>query len=185
MLPALFPAGITPAFAGKALRSHRRPSGTRDHPRIRGEGLTMRRCKSSKAESPPHSRGRPPEVRLSLSGPGITPAFAGKARTIGPSLPQPRDHPRIRGEGSSATRSGQHSGGSPPHSRGRHHHARHDHIGAGITPAFAGKAVDVPCRLGAVGDHPRIRGEGPLNLDGDFSIEGSPPHSRGRQGRRS
>ena len=113
-------AGITPAFAGKAISRSGGTASARDHPRIRGEGSNLIKSHYKAAGSPPHSRGRRYRgltVRYQL---GITPAFAGKA----PGSPAIRipvgDHPRIRGEGLRLPSYPRSSLGSPPHSRGRH-----------------------------------------------------------------
>ena len=92
-------AGITPAFAGKARpwRSWSTPS--RDHPRIRGEGVLVDGAAEADGGSPPHSRGRPQDGRARDHPLGITPAFAGKARPCRGCWRSRRDHPRIRGEG--------------------------------------------------------------------------------------
>ena len=123
--------GITPAFAGKA---------SRDHPRIRGEGLLLLAWACAMGGSPPHSRGRPDHVRGEDHRLGITPAFAGKAGRCPRNRGCPQDHPRIRGEGPALFHVLGSGAGSPPHSRGRRgEHLDHSADG-GITPAFAGKA---------------------------------------------
>ena len=173
--------GITPAFAGKAGSSKVYSSSNRDHPRIRGEGTLPVRDVMFPVGSPPHSRGRLESELDALKSQGITPAFAGKAWNSSESTARTQDHPRIRGEGLGFRFAVFAPPGSPPHSRGRHNEQRDDVDHRGITPAFAGKAFDQLNRIAIQGDHPRIRGEGPIFVHPTGFHEGSPPHSRGRR----
>ena len=52
-------ARITPACAGKTRRAGPSSTGYRDHPRMRGEDVTVLVAASVTAGSPPHARGRP------------------------------------------------------------------------------------------------------------------------------
>ena len=72
---------------------------------------------------------------------GITPAHAGKRRSIG-RLSQPtRDHPRVCGEKCSSVRSASHRRGSPPRVRGKVCDLTIIRVHHGITPAYAGKRL--------------------------------------------
>ena len=69
--------------------------------------------------SPPHARGRRGAPFGSGYSTGITPACAGKTRTL-PRVPRAEsDHPRMRGEDDSALAFCRYGFGSPPHARGR------------------------------------------------------------------
>ena len=132
--------GITPAFAGKAAIVDTGRTMPSDHPRVRGEGLRYHVQDHRRRGSPPRSRGRPAQRRQELALVGITPAFAGKATTRGNRSGAPRDHPRVRGEGSISPSAVARLVGSPPRSRGRQLLDPAPEIIDGITPAFAGKA---------------------------------------------
>ena len=71
------PSGIIPAYAGSTGSTSPPPSGTPDHPRIRGEhpsrALRSFRCGGSS----PHTRGAPDRRRTPLGRNGIIPAYAG------------------------------------------------------------------------------------------------------------
>ena len=53
----------------------------------------------------------------------------------------------------------------------------------GITPACAGKRRTSGCMLRRTWDHPRIRGEKFLIVQGSIASPGSPPHTRGKDRR--
>ena len=72
--------GITPACAGKTTTSHVCPSKRTDHPRMRGEDLSIRCVWLEGLGSPPHARGRLLPRRSATPEAGITPACAGKTR---------------------------------------------------------------------------------------------------------
>ena len=69
---------ITPAHAGKRRIARSYASLSRDHPRTRGEKVTMRYYESARLGSPPHTRGKVFLIIMILFVVGITPAHAGK-----------------------------------------------------------------------------------------------------------
>ena len=92
------PRGITPACAGKMSLQARRSPWSRDHPRMRGENMTVTSGLKCCEGSPPHARGKLDDTLSKLGKTGITPACAGKISVQlvqGISL---WDHPRMRGE---------------------------------------------------------------------------------------
>ena len=111
----------------------------------------------------------------------ITPACAGKtpAETLICHLPP--DHPRMRGEDKKVTKEGFQISGSPPHARGRPALLFRRFPDFGITPACAGKTQSAPSARSATPDHPRMRGEDRGSMRAGLSVQGSPPHARGRQ----
>ena len=133
--------GITPAHAGKSLPAVLKCPPTRDHPRVCGEKRRVRSWRALLLGSPPRMRGK---VVLRSENPlcrGITPAYAGKRRSIG-RLSQPtRDHPRVCGEKCSSVRSASHRRGSPPRVRGKVCDLTIIRVHHGITPAYAGKRL--------------------------------------------
>ena len=151
--------GITPAYAGKSINTVAGDMVEQDHPRICGEKCMIARLMALSPGSPPHMRGKVSFADLIKTAFGITPAYAGKSKQgFCPSLCL-RDHPRICGEKQSLQLVLQAIVGSPPHMRGKERCGEIDHLGNGITPAYAGKR---PLRSsgGIRGwDHPRICGE--------------------------
>ena len=78
----LIPVRITPACAGKTSEVSTFKHWEEDHPRLRGENMTILKNKDSGHGSPPLARGKPGNGR-SRSGYGrITPACAGKTREL-------------------------------------------------------------------------------------------------------
>ena len=90
--------GIIPAYAGStsAARKTTRP-GT-DHPRIRGEHGSGRRCRPGGVGSSPHTRGALRGHARGIRDARIIPAYAGSTPCLPCARPRPADHPRIRGE---------------------------------------------------------------------------------------
>ena len=129
--------------------------------------------------SSPHTRGALVHVYLIAYALGIIPAYAGSTLRWTPTTRTSRDHPRIRGEHSSAASTTIARMGSSPHTRGARSHTSEDSAHARIIPAYAGstfKAVRVPSRYG---DHPRIRGEHLIPIVCAYNLMGSSPHTRG------
>ena len=70
--------------------------------------------------------------------------------------------------------------GSPPHARGKDNAAQEANLGAGITPACAGKSPLTNIIADIHKDHPRMRGEKCGVLPRGMASPGSPPHARGK-----
>ena len=137
--PLVKEIGITPACAGKT---------------------SLARLLSTEGpESPPRARGRPPVECAVPAVRGITPACAGKTRGRSGGQCGGRNHPRVRGEDSSAAVRCCSMKESPPRARGRRHHDVAAAGADGITPACAGKTEWVRCPVLLRGNHPRVRGE--------------------------
>ena len=69
---------ITPAYAGKSLRSGFFFRLRKDHPRLCGEKREQRAARISEIGSPPPMRGKVVWQFLQRVFDGITPAYAGK-----------------------------------------------------------------------------------------------------------
>ena len=112
---------ITPACAGST--GIRRPCGclTGDHPRLRGEHLTVKYLGMSPCGSPPPARGA---------------LAASRSRSLSRG-----DHPRLRGEHYSDLDNVRTALGSPPPARGALREKRKDTLTRGITPACAGSTL--------------------------------------------
>ena len=134
-------SGITPAYAGKSLLNTDNTTAARDHPRACGEKPPSCPEMSTNEGSPPRMRGKVGLLHGHIIAIGITPAHAGKRRSIG-RLSQPtRDHPRVCGEKCSSVRSASHRRGSPPRVRGKVCDLTIIRVHHGITPAYAGKRL--------------------------------------------
>ena len=156
----LLPTGITPAYAGKSRCSRLRCGVFRDHPRVCGEKKKMNMRKDKRMGSPPRMRGKATTSSLPFPISGITPAYAGKSRTLLRCVLLRWDHPRVCGEKCM--------------SRCLHR------LGARITPAYAGKRSAWPSVLRRQRDHPRVCGEKSSHT-GELSLPlGSPPRMRGK-----
>ena len=112
--------GIIPAFAGNTIMRWIRRNIGRDHPRIRGEHPEESSQEASGRGSSPHSRGTRVLRPWRDDRHGIIPAFAGNTRPVNAKITLTKDHPRIRGEHSTAALCSRCCPGSSPHSRGTH-----------------------------------------------------------------
>ena len=130
--------------------------------------------------SPPRGRGKD----LSLVGlephTGITPAWAGKSHWMRLVLPVFEDHPRVGGEKFTLIFLVFFAVGSPPRGRGKVFYVPSETLPKWITPAWAGKSVDVPARICHDRDHPRVGGEKAAFHAWLCCILGSPPRGRGK-----
>ena len=134
---------ITPAHAGKSPAVFHRRRGVWDHPRTCGEkALTSSIVKTTQG-SPPHMRGKEcPFLPPNLST-RITPAHAGKSCRAAAASTRGRDHPRTCGEKRSPGYRGETPVGSPPHMRGKDSLRLCQPPGSRITPAHAGKRLNL------------------------------------------
>ena len=110
-------AGITPADAGKTVRSSALPLPSWDHPRGCGENVLPERTEPSNRGSPPRMRGKRLCPHETGRAQRITPADAGKTFIYLPSLLEIWDHPRGCGENMYITRTALGFLGSPPRMR--------------------------------------------------------------------
>ena len=111
--------GITPAWAGKSAQCVSGEDLSRDHPRMGGEKTFTVKNIPGPQGSPPHGRGKVPNVSVAEILKGITPAWAGKREWYGTYHPHLQDHPRMGGEKMYKTRPDIYRQGSPPHGRGK------------------------------------------------------------------
>ena len=137
--------GITPACAGKSRMAIFSVSLIRDHPRMCGEKPFRAYALICNEGSPPHVRGKVLTTAPRKGSPGITPAYAGKRLVQIQPLAQRRDHPRIRGEKLKVSPIMATLVGSPPHTRGKAILKLKFLCFQGITPAYAGKRLKIPC----------------------------------------
>ncbi len=151
--------GITPACAGKSIRSSEHCASPWDHPRVCGEKNSIFCPVFSVTGSPPRVRGKAPRPSPSRPSRRITPACAGKRPRF---LWQPGrlwDHPRVCGEKPRFCGQADLVRGSPPRVRGKGWRTVAEALMIGITPACAGKSRLQGSNLQLPGDHPRVCGE--------------------------
>ena len=136
-------AGITPAYAGKSIRSFLPRKCCRDHPRVCGEKDNGRVLGADALGSPPRMRGKGNACHVISFLSGITPAYAGKRRPDNGQKNRSGDHPRVCGEKRPASVSFRSFSGSPPRMRGKDIAERWGKDEKRITPAYAGKSTAV------------------------------------------
>ena len=134
---------ITPAWAGKRPWMPSDSSSSRDHPCVGGEKGIFKGALDGRPGSPPRGRGKGRRVVDHHPLPGITPAWAGKSRSILESALVFRDHPRVGGEKLCSSLMRALWSGSPPRGRGKTGPQHRQHRLAGITPAWAGKRAAI------------------------------------------
>ena len=131
--------------------------------------------------SSPRMRGTPLVVWGDSCDEGIIPAYAGNTPRAAWTPRSCRDHPRVCGEHIIILQILTVIRGSSPRMRGTQILRKHDHIGRGIIPAYAGNTdwtVYDPVRHG---DHPRVCGEHPSYMSQGRYEVGSSPRMRGTQ----
>ena len=129
--------------------------------------------------SSPHTRGAL-SIGNSCGGRArIIPAYAGSTSHWGAPRHLPADHPRIRGEHGGCLFVAGDFEGSSPHTRGAPYGMGFCSSSTGIIPAYAGSTIADPRRRQGPKDHPRIRGEHAVEVDGADQVGGSSPHTRG------
>ena len=175
---------ITPARAGKSMRSPWTTWCERDHPRACGGKPDMKGMSSIASGSPPRVRGKAGHEGHVLHRLGITPARAGKSGRPRNRRHRPRDHPRACGEKVNKEDVPMCRQGSPPRVRGKVGQAFLERIHIGITPARAGKSNNRGRARWLHRDHPRACGEKELRHADTGSHVGSPPRVRGKDDRR-
>ena len=134
---------ITPAYAGKSFNGRVSAHRDWDHPRVCGEKLAAFSAALQRTGSPPRMRGKAHLPSFCANSLRITPAYAGKSIPF--FLPNSRyqDHPRVCGEKLRSSERPTRAMGSPPRMRGKvHRRAYHKTVGR-ITPAYAGKSVQL------------------------------------------
>ena len=110
---------ITPAYAGKSIKTQKDKGRAKDHPRVCGEKMMKAGSNCAMLGSPPRMQGKVSQTAFAKQAGGITPAYAGKSMVhlhhrcfhlwITPAyagksatgcrrLRVYRDHPRVCGE---------------------------------------------------------------------------------------
>ena len=152
----------------------------RDHPRSRGENASWLGLMPNAAGSSPLTRGKQGPRMAGAYRRGIIPAHAGKTPYRAPSSPDPRDHPRSRGENELGELNQRNARGSSPLTRGKPCSPTPTTPTGGIIPAHAGKTPQTPTERTPRPDHPRSRGENTLRTLQQGTGPGSSPLTRGK-----
>ena len=170
----------SPRMRGKADHGISSCAGSEDHPRACGEKSGDRRRETGRSGSPPRARGKEKADGRGVLDAGITPARAGK-RLRPASIPSKSgDHPRACGEKRNLKPALPSRRGSPPRVRGKGCQLRDFRLGAGITPARAGKRTASFFFKTDHPNHPRACGEKKHWADVAKMHQGSPPRVRGK-----
>ena len=125
-------------------------------------------------------RGKASSSISSFMTTGITPAYAGKSTRTATASVLRRDHPRLCGEKINWLLVRLQNPGSPPPMRGKVVVLSGVKIAIRITPAYAGKRLQLRPADRAVQDHPRLCGEKKVIFSGAAGQPGSPPPMRGK-----
>ena len=152
----------------------------RDHPRVCGEKCGPLRWGPEMPGSPPRMRGKASRGGLILKDDGITPAYAGKSQPWRSYSQRRWDHPRVCGEKPVDMHTRITSAGSPPRMRGKVYMRCCACRQPRITPAYAGKRVDLANTGKCPRDHPRVCGEKFRGARFRDRRMGSPPRMRGK-----
>ena len=171
---------ITPACAGKSAPLTASTFWLWDHPRVCGEKKNSIYAMGLNTGSPPRVRGKGSSRGTCSPLDRITPACAGKSSVHTRRSGTNGDHPRVCGEKLLEQTRHFRLLGSPPRVRGKDHKAQVAAIGAGITPACAGKSPRCGSGLHGSRDHPRVCGEKPPAAESINTMWGSPPRVRGK-----
>ena len=191
---------ITPADAGKTCNFALRILDRQDHPRGCGENHYQTCAICGQQGSPPRMRGKQLNLVKAARWNGITPADAGKLAN--PSRPtvftgitpadagktieydnrygKKWDHPRGCGENPVLHDFRAVGTGSPPRMRGKLSPSPYTAAVSRITPADAGKTLDLLQCSGQRQDHPRGCGENDCRRSEGGGFVGSPPRMRGK-----
>ena len=172
--------GITPACAGKSIIAQRRHAAIQDHPRVCGEKPSLFLMGCIELGSPPRVRGKDGVALGGCGAVGITPACAGKSFFKRFMRLFCGDHPRVCGEKYHSRAWKDAVSGSPPRVRGKVVTLHGLELGAGITPACAGKSCCTQCADLRTRDHPRVCGEKRGTSMNAATKTGSPPRVRGK-----
>ena len=174
-------ARLIPAHAGKTCSLPPRSRSTRAHPRSRGENLSAPCTCLPNQGSSPLTRGKRDGGRIMKVVHGLIPAHAGKTGRRRDSRPQPRAHPRSRGENPWMARSRRCVHGSSPLTRGKRQRAWQACTWPGLIPAHAGKTSRVCLGDPRGAAHPRSRGENSVRWSPTARSAGSSPLTRGKR----
>ena len=132
--------------------------------------------------SSPLTRGKRGSCYNSCYRLGLIPAHAGKTRGVSVVPQASGAHPRSRGENTEADEDSRALWGSSPLTRGKHGVYAGRPPRNGLIPAHAGKTCRCRSWPRRPRAHPRSRGENWVRRNGDLTMTGSSPLTRGKHG---
>ena len=171
--------GSIPACAGKPGRRRAGRSPARVHPRVCGEAGELQSVSHSPAGPSPRVRGSRAPSGTADGGEGSIPACAGKPVRDDWSMRAARVHPRVCGEASIATITGEPGGGPSPRVRGSLHAGAARPPVRGSIPACAGKPARTRSTPRCSRVHPRVCGEAVAGDHDTMVAYGPSPRVRG------
>ncbi len=171
-----------PACAGNTTNRLQKTARSPVHPRVCGEHDGVDPSGARAAGSSPRVRGTPPRCNCRWRRPRFIPACAGNATGCQSAPPRGTVHPRVCGERSHGSATGNAWRGSSPRVRGTQHPFCHDRLNQRFIPACAGNAAGSPTRSSAATVHPRVCGERLNHLVQGSAADGSSPRVRGTHG---
>jgi len=172
--------GTPPRARGRRSRRGRAGDLSVEHPRVRGDDSASMASSSVGSGTPPRARGRHRITAGSWGWRGNTPACAGTTPRCGTGRCTPGEHPRVRGDDSTAPVSPTGSPGTPPRARGRPGPSGAGTGPGGNTPACAGTTGSGGCASPGRTEHPRVRGDDTRVTIAAPAPVGTPPRARGR-----
>ena len=135
--------GSPPHVRGKEKGGVKMALISRITPACAGKSFLMDYCCLFPLGSPPHVRGKGYANSLNMLSNRITPACAGKRNPDCKTMVRVQDHPRMCGEKDFCSSCSALVKGSPPHVRGKADRKQRRTGGRGITPACAGKSLQL------------------------------------------
>ena len=154
-------------------------SPTTDHPRLRGENLTLFNASFLVPGPPPPARGERRAAGVPEHTRRTTPACAGRTGSTVGGHWSPPDHPRLRGENDHLNAGHGLDDGPPPPARGERSYDYLCWADERTTPACAGRTPPSSPQGRARADHPRLRGENLCDDEPRGVGHGPPPPARG------
>ena len=158
----------------------RRRSGSRAHPRSRGEDSPSAVVSPGGWGSSPLTRGKLLDLGFPCGVEGLIPAHAGKTTPHFWESSHCRAHPRSRGENLGCIASLRGLLGSSPLTRGKLCQVHVGRQAQGLIPAHAGKTAAAHPDYALIRAHPRSRGENIAARSAAVSMVGSSPLTRGK-----
>ena len=135
------------------------PVKSQDHTRVCGKNVWLSTCCQYTMGSHPRVREKRPVLSTNTVCSRITPACAGKTSTQRFFQHPSRDHTRVCGKNRRRRRRNAYERGSPPRVREKQGELMAQKPDGRITPACAGKTMEIIECFSNIQDHPRVCGK--------------------------